>query len=307
MKQIYVGATENVYLHVYKDGVATNADALPTYSISIVGSDAAARTGTAIQKIDDPATIDIDESIGTYYFLTEFEEVEQNQTLRVEWSYLVSANTYTRVDYISVVTPYIDFDTIKLIAPAGTTDEEIENAEMFARFVINAYTGVDFSPKMDTITMHGNDKATLVLPYRIERLDSIAVNDEVLWTRDPELNSLGRIISITDTNYGLLSEKYDNVPVWHDFQERAVWNKSYKYAINGLFGWSDIPDEVEYAARILADDYFCRETGWKKRYVEQINASDWRIVFNQKQFQGTGNFFVDQVLNKYRSVGMVLV
>jgi hypothetical protein len=173
--------------------------------------------------------------------------------------------------------------------------------------MINAYTGQEFALKGQTITMFGNNKATLVLPYRIDRLDSISVNDEELWTRDPAVNELGRTISITDTNYGLLSEKYDNVPTWSDFNERAVWKKSYKYTLEGLWGWSNIPDEVEYAAKILADDYFCRETAWKKRYVEQINASDWRVVFNQKQFQGTGNFFVDQILSKYRSIGMVLV
>jgi len=296
MNLIYVGSTEKVYINIYKDGVATDADALPTYSITIVGSDAAARTGTAIA-----------ESTGVYYVLTEFDEVSVEQTLRVEWSYVVDTASYTKVNYVSVVTPYASHADIKAIAPAGTSDEEIENAEVFARLMIEAYTGTHFGLKVDTINMHGNDKNTLVLPHRIVRLDELSVNDEVLYTRDPEVNNFGRTLTITDTNYGILTTKYDDVPVWGDYIGPIAWKKNWQYGITGQFGWEHVPDEVEYCARLLADDYFCKETAWKKRFVEQINASDWRIVFNQKQFQGTGNFFVDQILRDFRSIGMVII
>jgi hypothetical protein len=295
MKQIYTNTTEKVYIRVYSEGVLTDATSDPTFSISTVGSDATPRTGTATK-----------ESTGVYFFVTELEEASSNRTLKVDWSFNLSGDFGTKTDYLSVVTPYVDFMDIKDMFP-GESDEEIENAELFSRFMINAYTGIDFGPRNNTVTIFGNDKATLVLPYRIERLDSIAVNDELLWTRDPEYNALGRIISITDTNYGLLSEKSDNVPVWSDFQERAVWNKNYKYAITGLFGWQNIPDEVEYCAKLLADDYFCKDTAWKKKYVDQINASDWRLVFNSKQFNGTGNFFADKILQDFRSINMVII
>jgi len=296
MKQIYVGATEKVYLHVYKDGVAFDADSVPTYSISIVESNAAPRTGTSAA-----------DGTGVYYLLTEFAEVEVEQTLRVDWTYVVAAETYTRTDYISVVTPYSDFTDVKNIAPAGTSDEEIENAETFARLMINSYTGTKFGLRLDTINMHGNDKDVLVLPHRIVRLDELSVNDEVLYTRDPAYNDFGRVLTITDTNYAILATKTDNVPVWGDSVGPITWKKNWRYGITGQFGWDNIPDEVEYCARVLADDYFCKETSWKKRFVEQINASDWRIVFNQKQFQGTGNFFVDKILYDFRSIGMVIV
>ena len=295
MKQIYTNTTERIYLRVYKDGILADVSSGPDYSVSIVGSTDAPAAGTATW-----------ESTGVYFFVTDLSYTQTQNVLKVDWSFEVTGDPGTKTDYISVVTPYVSFMELKDMYP-NETDAEIENAELFSRFMINAYTGTEFALKSETITMFGNNKATLVLPHRIERLDSIAVNDEEMWTRDPEYNDLGRIISITDTNYGILSEKYDSVPVWSDFRDAPVWKKSYKYALGGLYGWANVPDEVEYAAKILADDYFCRETSWKKRYVEQINASDWRVVFNQKQFQGTGNFFVDQILHKYRSVGMVLV
>jgi hypothetical protein len=297
MKQIYTNSTEKVYLRIYKDGELFDADSAPTFSISIVGSSSPARTGTTVR-----------ESVGTYYFITDLDETLTEGTLKVDWAYTVLSDNLAKIDYVSVVTPYVNFMDIKLtLAPAGTTDEEIEHSEMFARYMIDNYTGTSFGLRDMSINLFGNDQKVLVLPHRLERLDSVAVNDEVLWTRDPAVNQLGRILSITDTNYGILSEKADEVPVWSDFNERAVWKKSYKYTINGQFGWADLPDEIEFCAKLLVDDYFCKETAWKKRFIEQINASDWRVVFNQKQFLGTGNFFADQILSRYKSIGMVIV
>lgn len=299
MKQIYVGATEKVYLSVFLDGVLTNADSLPTYSVSIVGSDAAPRTGTAAQEAT-PAQ-------GVYSFITDFTEVEVEHTLKVVWTYVVSTETYTRTEYISVVTPYSNINDLRDLAPANTSDLELENAELFARYIINNYTGQTFGQKLDSIKMHGNDQNVLVLPYRIIRIDNVAVDNETVWTRDPAYNDFGRDLEITDTNYGILATKFDEVPVWVTEPSSTRWNKNRWYTIDGLYGWESVPDEVEYCARLLADDYFCKETAWKKRFVEQINASDWRVVFNQKQFQGTGNFFADQILSKFKSIGMVLV
>lgn len=296
MKQIYVGSTEKVYLNVFLDGALINADSPPTFSLTIVGSDADARTGTSIN-----------ESTGTYYFLTDFSEVEIEQTLRVEWTYLVSTDSYTRVDYISVVTPYANFADLRDLAPVGTSDLELENAELFARYMINNYTGQNFGQRLDAVKMHGSDRATLVLPYRIIRLDSIEDEEELVWQRDPEINDFGKNVEITDTNYGLRLWKYDNVPVWSEFVNYPYWSKSRYYTLSGLYGYEDVPDEVEYCARLLADDYFCKETAWKKRFVQQMNASDWRVVFSPKQFQGTGNFFVDQILSDFRSINMVAI
>lgn len=295
MKQIYTNATERVYLKIYKDGALYAATSDPTFSISVVGSTAAPRTGTAVA-----------ESTGVYFFTTDISETLSQGVLKVAWDYIVDAVPGTKVEYISVVTPYVDFMDIKNMFPLES-DEEIENAEVFSRFMINSYTGSDFGLTAKTINLFGNNQKVLVLPERLERLDSIAVNDEVLWTRTPAVNELGRIITITDTNQGLLSEKADEVPIWSDFNEFGLWKKSYKYTITGLWGWANVPDEVEYAAKLLADDYFCKETGWKKRFVQQINASDWRIVFNTRQFTGTGNFFVDQILQGYRAHGWMLI
>lgn len=295
MKQIYTNTTEKIYFRVYSNGVLTDASQDPSFSLLAPG-ESTPRTGSAIK-----------ESTGVYYVLTTLEESSLEGTITITWSYNIAGDSGQRTDYISVVTPYASFQEIKNMYP-DETDAEIEHAELFSRYMINAYTGVEFGLKSDTITMFGNGQKTLVLPHRIERLDSISVNDEEVWTRSPELNELGKNISITDTNYGLLSEKSDNVPEYYtDFTDSPNWNKSYKYAIGGLYGWANIPDEVEYSAKVLADDYFCKESAWKKKFVDQINASDWRIVFNDRQYLGTGNFFVDKMLSGYKSIGMVLV
>ena len=294
MKQIYTNTTERIYLKIYSNGVLADASQDPAFSLLAPG-ETVPRTGTAEK-----------ESTGVYYVITNIDEADVEGVLSVTWDYNIAGDDGQRTDYISVVTPYVSFQQIKAMYP-DQTDAEIEHAELFSRYMINAYTGVEFGMKSDVVTMFGNGQKTLVLPYRLERLDSIAVNDEVLLTRDPEVNETGRNISITDTHYGLLSEKADSVPPSTEFADIPVWKKNYKYAIGGLYGWANIPDEVEYSAKVLADDYFCQDTAWKKKFVDQINASDWRIVFNDRQYLGTGNFFVDKMLYGYKSIGMVLV
>ena len=95
MKQIYTNTTEKVYLRVYKDGVAAATTVDPTYSISVVGSTAAPRTGTAIT-----------ESTGVYYFTTDLSETEVECVLKVIWDYVVDGDAGQRTDYITVTTPY---------------------------------------------------------------------------------------------------------------------------------------------------------------------------------------------------------
>lgn len=296
MKQIYVNTTEKIYLKLYRDGLPVASDSDPEYNLSIVGSSVAPRTGTAQT-----------EGLGVYYITTDLSETEMEGVIKVDWSFAVGGDAGARTDYISVVTPYTPFLDIKDLAPSGTSDKEIENAEVFGRFMINAYTGQTFGKRLDVISMHGNNKSNLVLPHRILRVDSIADGETVLYTRVPEVNNFGRTITITDTHYGLRATAYDGVPRIDEAPRSPAW-KYYKwYTIGGVFGWDQVPDEVEYCARVLADDYFCKEIAWKKQFVQQINASDWRIVYDKRQFNGTGNFFVDQILDKYRSIGMVLI
>jgi hypothetical protein len=293
MKQIYVNTTEKVYLKIYQDGVPTDSDYNPTYSVTVVGSGNTPRTGTAVH-----------ESTGVYYVLTELDESLLECQISVTWQYTVSGETSGKTDYINVVTPYVNFYEMKAKFP-DETNAEVENAELFARYMINNYTGQSFGKRSDIIKMHGNDKEVLVLPQRIISLTEIKLEDEVVWT--PSVNDFGRNVEITDTNYGLRAYKFDEVPVWSDGPSSTVWNKYKWYSLSGVYGWEQVPDEVNFVAQLLVEDYFCKETAWKKRFVEQINASDWRIVFNQKQFQGTGNFFADQILSDFRSINMVAI
>jgi hypothetical protein len=247
------------------------------------------------------------ETIGVYYIYTLLSETALEQTLTYTWSFSINSEAATKTDVVNIVTPYASIGDIKSLNPTATYDE-IKYAEAFARLNIDQYTGQNFGKRVGTIDMHGNNQNVLVLPTRIVRLDQLDVNNETVYTRDPDYNEFGRDIDITDTNYGLQAHPNDTSIVFYgDDWIGYSWRKNSQYQITGLYGWETPPEEVTYCAKLLVDDYFCKETAWKKRFVEQINASDWRVVFNQKQFQGTGNFFADQILYKYRSIGMVLI
>lgn len=295
MKQIYVDTTEKVYLRLYKDGVLTDDDAQQVeFTLEALDTTVPARSGVATR-----------ESVGVYYVMTDLSEADVEGRIKIDWTFTITADVGTKTDYINVVTPYCNLADIN--APDGTTTADLEDAEMFARYMINDQTGKKFGRRRRTINVSGNNAPNLVLNERIVSVDSVAVNGESVWTADPAYNNFGRELVISDTNYGLTGIKNDGIPVWGEQNYTVNWRSNYRYTISGIFGYDQVPDEIEYCARLLAEDYFCNDTAWKKRYVQQINASDWRVVFSPRQFIGTGNFYVDQILSDFKSIGMAII
>jgi len=296
MEQIYLNTTEKLYLKVYVGGTLTSADG----AVSVVVKDS---EGTTLRTVTASA-----EAPGVYYIYTLLAETANEQTLTYTWSFSINSEVATKVDTVQVVTPYVSIGDIKALN-ADATYEEIKYAEAFARLNIDAYTGQNFGKRVSQVNMHGNDQNVLVLPHRIIRIDEVLVDDTLVWAADPPYNEFGKNLDITDTNYGIHATVSEFSATFDEgyYSLGNTWRKNRKYTVNGLYGWETPPEEVSYAGKLLVDDYFCKETAWKKRFVEQINASDWRVVFNQKQFQGTGNFYADKILDRYRSIGMVLI
>jgi len=64
-------------------------------------------------------------------------------------------------------------------------------------------------------------------------------------------------------------------------------------------GFRAIPPDVQYAAEMLIDDLKCGKLDYYKRYVTSYNTDQFRIQFDKSMLNGTGNFLVDKILDKY--------
>jgi len=227
------------------------------------------------------------------------------------WDYTVSGSPdiYTRVDRNTVVTPY--FSKADLIAYstifASMTDQQAVNLERLVRSVINKVTSQDFGSKSGSVISYGTGDSILLLPEHCEQFISLAYSNNPTVLLDSEYRLLNK-------GYGIEQVGIDNgytikVPAYEEqFGNQVItpyyflvdrFKDNIGYQVNGVFGYSSVPDDVVLAALILAEALSHDETTWQDRYVGSIKAADWAIEFNGGRFGGTGNAKVDLILSKY--------
>jgi hypothetical protein len=94
-------------------------------------------------------------------------------------------------------------------------------------------------------------------------------------------------------------------PTINDLGFSGAFKKDYRYSVQGRFGWSSVPDNVEEACIILIKQFFDQDRAWKDKYVKNISTFDWKFEFMEDAHRGTGNLYADQLLSPYVLNGMV--
>ena len=78
-----------------------------------------------------------------------------------------------------------------------------------------------------------------------------------------------------------------------------AFQRDYDYTFVLDVGHKAIPPEVEYAAKLLIEDIKCGKMEYYKRYITSYNTDQFKIQFDKKMLEGTGNIIVDKILGKY--------
>lgn len=64
-------------------------------------------------------------------------------------------------------------------------------------------------------------------------------------------------------------------------------------------GYPAVPSDIARAATLLIDDIKCGRIDYYQRYITSYNTDQFRIQFDKRMFEGTGNIVVDKILSKY--------
>lgn len=75
--------------------------------------------------------------------------------------------------------------------------------------------------------------------------------------------------------------------------------KSYDYRIVVEAGYTSVPSDIVRATELLIDDISCGRLDYYKRYISDYNTDQFKIKFDGRVFEGTGNIVVDKILSKY--------
>lgn len=211
---------------------------------------------------------------------------------------------------LDIIRPYVN------PASLGTTASEIseyKRYELIARSMIDSYTQIGFYNHKSILQTKGSNADYLpvwrdanrvlkvyennVLIYDIENPTAYA--DEFKVTLDNsaiyriESGEANRISSPTIKlpasrgdiatgvfNYGTFPERYDYLFILDE-------------------GFRAIPPDIERAATMLIDDLKCGRLDYYQKYVTSYNTDQFRIQFDKKMLDGTGNLIVDKILDRY--------
>lgn len=227
--------------------------------------------------------------------------------------YEVEGREYEKRDTHEIVTPLftpeelIDYDPDfeRLVRdPKGERDyTEIKNLEVIIRSLFEVITGQKFGLEFDTVTFPGSGSRMVGLPKRAVEVHPYRSTNSISsygWT---QITNDGWVLKAAPRSSWV--EKFE--PDLYSVGGRGVFSEGRTYSLTGLWGYHSVPEDIVTAAKLLASDYGCDQSLWRDRWIKSIRAADWRVEFDSRAYILTGNVKVDQILDKYTLVRMVVL
>jgi hypothetical protein len=329
MAEIYVNSNTPIKTKIYWEGELVTPDGSVTAAVYDITEDPAITPAILPTTVLTTLTATaVETDIGTYQVVLPFSYSVRNRKFKLVWSYTVSSVSGTHTTYVDVVTPYINLnehiDSLNLGSdpsdPNYRTYNDIRVAEKYARKIIEDYTGQEFALYTDTEVVYGSNSDILPLPYKINNIYKLYSNDILLIDNvsSPAVNNWTYTPIISETGFGIRVDRtglIDNtvyvangmVPPTINDNINGAFAANVRYKVFGKYGWSSVPDNVQQACVELIKDYFAKDSIWRNKYVKNIQTFDWQFEYSGDAYTGTGNAYVDQLLNPYVINGMVVV
>jgi hypothetical protein len=212
-------------------------------------------------------------------------------------------------DTVEVVRPYIDpysnGETASDIATLSANEE-------LARAIIDSVIPQGFYYKKQTYETTGLGADYLPLWVDAKKILKVYENNVLVFDANSENNR---------TVYEITKDKTAIVEKYSDILNRAEsapnvlpssnsdlldlqysyrgFPKTFDYRLVLEVGYSVIPSDIVRATKLLVEDISCGKLEYPKRYVSSYNTDQYKIQFDKRVFEGTGNLIVDKILSKY--------
>lgn len=327
MAEILLNTNSPVKLKVFWRGQPQDADSNPIVKIYDITEDPAITPailpGQLLQTI---TSTKVETDQGVYEAYPPLSLTTRNRTLKFLWQYDIGGESITKEHLVFCVTPYCDITQavddlgfgVDPSDPNHKTYDEILAAERYARKIIENYTGQNFYLYDDVQTVYGSGSDVLPLPYKLNTLHELYQNDILLEDTINNVYNWGYNAQISESGFGIRVNRanmLDNtvytangmVPPSINYSGSGMFFKDYVYRVQGRYGWEKVPDEIEIACIELMRDYFSRDKMWRNKYVKNVKTFDWNFEYNGDSFLGTGNLYVDKLLDAYVLTQMVVI
>lgn len=228
--------------------------------------------------------------------------------------YEIEGREYQKRDTHEVITPLfspqelIEFDPDfnSLVNKDGKNDDEkyaaIHNLERLIRTLFETITGQKFGLEYGTVVFPGSGSKMIGLPKRALDVKPYENSNDISAYGFTNITNDGWVLRASPRSSWIQKFEPDN-----STYARATFSRDKNYSLTGLWGYHSPPEDIVLAAKILASDYGCEQAAWRDKWIKSIRAADWRIEFDSRAYLLTGNVKVDQLLDKYTRVRMVVL
>jgi hypothetical protein len=202
-----------------------------------------------------------------------------------------------------VVRPYVKPSEL------GETASEIAQYtkyEEIARAVIDSVIPEGFYYKKKTLEVVGLGADYISLWWDAKRILSVYENNELVTDRTYEITKDKTAITEVVVDRVNRNEQAPlilpaagsdlvdaNLPPLRGFPN----GYDYKFVLE--VGYPTVPSDIVRAATLLIDDIKCGRNDYYQRYISAYNTDQFRLQFDSRVFEGTGNIIVDKILSKY--------
>lgn len=220
---------------------------------------------------------------------------------QVWWNYTVDGEKFEETQQYDVVQTL--FDSASLVEFdsdfKSLSESQVRRLERTVRAVIQEITGQKFELTHESLRARSYNGTTLVPLKRLVALEGSGKVGGIYVDVESDGWVLRARSHYADGNKWFTNPIYENefTPAFgHD-----------RYSVKGYYGYSTVPEDITLAAMLLAQDYGCRESAWRDKYIANMKNADWRVEYDSKAFVGTGNAKVDLILRKYITNKMVVI
>lgn len=212
--------------------------------------------------------------------------------------------------YVDVVRPYVDPTT------KGSTASEIAQYagyEELARAIIDSIIidGFYFKKKLIQTTGLGTDY--IPLWERATKVIRLYENNVLMYDADDPTNystayeiSADKTSIVESTDY--VVNRLESAQLIMPTAESDIidtkyyyrgFPRTFDYTILMSVGYEKIPSDIVRAADLLVEDIACGKLDYAGRYMKSYQTDQFKIGFDTRAFEGTGNLIVDKILSKY--------
>jgi hypothetical protein len=228
---------------------------------------------------------------------------EYDSSYRIEFDSVNGEDIPLYDDTIEVVRPYVAPTTL------GETASEIAEYtkyEEIARAIIDSIIPEGFYYKKKTLETVGLGADYIPLWWDAQRILSVYENNELVTDRTYEITRDKTAITEVAPDRVNRNEQAPlvlpmagtdlvdaNLPPLRGFPN------GYDYKFVLAVGYPAVPSSIVRAATLLIDDIKCGRNDYYQRYISAYNTDQFRLQFDSRVFEGTGNIIVDKILSKY--------